>query len=219
MNSYYTLIASLPTLPAQFDDGPIPITAPTLQHRVSMLDHDDQEVVRRLSNFFLWDRQPRDRSDAEVRATHRRLTAEIRNPLVAHLIHHRFEVRTLIAAVRCQRSGFPPPELPDLPLSVWIERHWDQPRFGLDARFDWLPRFCQALDDEQPQQAQWHLFSELWSHWSRLDERYYFTFESFVLYLARWEILHRWSSQNAARGQQRFDDLVDDILQSSGASF
>lgn len=218
MKSYYTLIASLPAMPRQFDDGPIPITASSLGHRISMLDNDDQQIVRQLSDFFLWDRQPRDRSDSDVKAMHQRLTAQIHNPLVAHLVNHRLMMRTLIAAVRCQRNGDPPPDLPELPLSVWIQRHWDQPRFRLDARFDWLPRFCDALDAEQPEQAQWHLFAELWNHWSRLNEQYYFTFESFVLYLARWEVLHRWASQDAAAGKQRFDALVDDILQSSGAS-
>lgn len=218
MKAYYTLIASLPALPRQFDNGPIPITAATLQRRVSMLDDDDQRIVRQLAGFFRWDRQPRDRSDADVRDTHQRLNRDIRNPFVAQLVEHRFEMRTLVAAVRCQRSGLSPPELPNLPLSLWIQQHWDQPRFRLDDRFHWLPRFCDALDDGKPERGQWHLFTELWSHWSRLNERFNFTFESFVLYLARWEILHRWASQNAVSGQQRFDDLVNDILQSSGAS-
>ena len=220
MKSYYTLIASLPPLPRQFDDGPIPITASTLKHRVSMLDHEDQQVVYQLRDFFRWDRQPRDRSDAEVRATSPPFDRRNSQPAGRSIWS--------IIALRCGRwlrpSGanvvdFRRPSLPELPLSVWIRRNWDQPRFRLDARFRWLPRFCQALDEEQPELAKWHLFTELWSHWSRLDESYHFTFESFVLYLARWEILHRWASQDASRGQQRFDDLVVDILQSSGASF
>jgi hypothetical protein len=218
MESYYTLVASLPRLPRNFDDGPLPITAATLRHRVSMLGQDDRKIVQQLSDFFRWDRQPRDRSDADIRATHRRLVAEIRHPLVARLVRHRFEMRTLVAAVRCQRSELGLPELPELPLSVWIQRHWDQPCFRLNARFAWLTPFCQALDDDQPQQAQWHLFTELWNHWSRLDERYHFSFESVVLYLARWEILHRRASQDAERGRQRFSDLVDDILQTGGVS-
>ena len=219
MNYYYTPVASLPPLPRQFDDGPIPITAASLRRRVSMLDIEDQQVVRQLGDFFRWDRQPRDRSDAEVRVTYRRLTSAIRNPLVAHIVHHRFEMRTLVAAIRHQRDGLPPPDLPELPLSIDIQRNWDQPRFRLDARFSWLSPFCQSLDENRPERAKWHLFSELWNHWSRLDEAYYFTFESFVLYLARWEILRRWASQDASRGQQRFDDLVDSILQSGGALF
>ncbi len=215
MKSYYTLVASLPPLPSHFDDGPIPITAATLRHRLSMLDHDHQRVVEQLADFFRWDRQPHDRADADVRATHRRLSAEIRNPLVASLVRHRFEMRTLISAVRCQRAGLVAPELPELPLTVTILRHWDQPYFRLSDRFHWLIPFCQALDNHQPQQAQRLLFTELWSHWSRWDEHYYFSLESVVLYVARWEILHRWASQDAALGQQRFDNLVDNILQRS----
>ena len=217
MTSYYTPVASLPPLPRQFDAGPIPVTAASLRRRVTMLDIEHQQVVRQLGDFFRWDRQPQERSDAEVRVTYRRLTAAIRNPLVTHIVHHRFEMRTLVAAIRHQRGGLPPPDLPELPLSIDIRRNWDQPRFRLDARFSWLPPFCQALDENRPKRAKWHLFSELWNHWSRLDEAYYFTFESFVLYLARWEILRRWVSQDATRGQQRFGDLVDNILQSGGA--
>jgi hypothetical protein len=218
MDSYYTLISSLPRLPRDFEDGDVPITAAALRRRLSMLDHEDRRVVQQLSDFFRWDRQPPDRTDAEIRATHQRLIAEIGNPLVARLVNHRIEMRTLVAAVRCQRDNLPPPELPELPLSVWIHRHWDQPGFRLSTRFDWLPSFCQALDDDQPQQAQRHLFAELWKVWSRLDQRYHFSFESVVLYLARWEILHRWASQDATRGQQRFNDLVDEILRSKMAS-
>jgi hypothetical protein len=218
MDSYYTLISSLPQLPRDFEEGEVPITAATLRRRLSMLDHEHRRIVQQLSDFFRWDRQPPDRTDAEIRATYQRLIAEIRNPLVARLVKHRIEMRTLVAAVRCQRGNLPPPELPALPLSLWIHRHWDQPGFRLSARFDWLPRFCLALDDNQLQEAQRRLFAELWKLWSRLDQHYHFSFESVVLYLARWEILHRWASQDALRGQQRFDDLVDEFLRSKMAS-
>ncbi len=219
MESYYTLIASLPQLPREFDDGPSPITAATLRHRLTMLGHDEREFVRQLSDFFRWDRQPLERTDAEIRAMHRRLRSTIENPFVAKIVHHRFEMRTLTAAIRCQRSGLPLPELPEIPLSAWIQRHWDQTCFRLTARFDWLPRFCQALDDGRPLEAQHCLFEVLWRHWSRLNDRYSFSFESVVLYLARWEILHRWASQNEQRGRQRFHHLVDEILRSGAADF
>ena len=209
MTIYYTFVASLPKLPSLYDAGPIPITASTLRHRMSMLGGDDRHVFNQLSDFFRWDRQPIQRSDAEVIAIHRRLIHEIGNPLVSRVVEHRFEMRTLVAAVRCQRAGAPPPELPDLPASRWIRRHWGLPTFRSSVRYPWLSGFCDALDAEQPEQAQRELFNELWNVWSRLDERYHFSFESIVLYLARWELLHRWASQNAERGKQRFMDLVN----------
>ncbi|TWU32463.1 hypothetical protein [Novipirellula artificiosorum] len=215
---YYTLVASLPALPLHFDSWPIPVTAATLRSRLSMLDDPHRNTVQQLSDFFRWDRQPRDHSDADVIAKQRRLGIEIRNPLVARLVRHRFEMRTLVAAVRSKRAGDSVPELPDFPLSAAIRRHWDQPYFGLNVRYSWLVRFCQALDDHQPSQAQRHLFAELWDHWRRIDQLYHFSFESIVLYLARWEILSRWASQNTELGKQRFDGLVDSILRKEGAA-
>jgi len=212
MKSYYMFVASLPALPRRFDAGPNPITATTLHHRLSLLDEDDRQILDQLSDFFRWDRQPLDRADDEVLAKHRALNNEISNPLVRRLIRHRFEMRTLVAAVRYRRDGLSPPEMPNLPLADSIRRYWDQPYFRLSPQFPWLPRFIKSLEEEHPQQAQWELFDDLWSLWSRLNQRYHFSFESIVLYLARWEILHRWASQDAELGRQRFDDLVDGVL-------
>lgn len=212
MTMYYTLVASLPALPRSFDVGPSPITASTLRHRLSILTDEDRHVVDQLADFFRWDRQPIQRTDAEVIATHQRLNREIDNALVRRLIEHRFEMRTLVAAVRCQREGKRCPPLPELPVSDLIRRHWNQPGFHANSRYHWLDRFCQLLDDDQPKRAQRELFHELWALWSRLDQQYHFAFESIILYLARWEILHRWASQDAELGKQRFDELVDGIL-------
>lgn len=212
MTMYYTLVASLPALPRSFDAGPSPITASTLRFRLTILTDDDRHVVGQLSAFFRWDRQPIQRTDADVIAMHRQLNREIGNPLVRRLIEHRFEMRTLVAAVRCQREGKAFPQLPELPVSALIRRHWNEPGFHMSSRYQWLVKFCQALDADQPLQAQRELFHELWGHWSRLDQQYHFTFESVILYVARWEILRRWASQNAELGQQRFDELVDGIL-------
>jgi len=212
MKSYYMLMASLPPLPSDFDAAPNPITAPTLRNRLLLLDDHDSHVVDQLANFFRWDRQPVDRSEAEVIQKHRQLRKEVHNSLVRKLIHDRFKMRTLVAAVRCQRDGLPMPMLPDMSVSDSIRRHWNQPFFQLSTREPWLEKFCQALDERQPRLAQRYLFEARWQRWTRLSQQYHFSFESVVLYLARWEILHRWSSQDADLGRQRFDHLVDEIL-------
>ncbi len=217
MKSYYMFVASLPPLPSRFDAGTLPITAATLRRRLSLLEEDDQQVLGQLASFFRWDRQTIDRSDAEVVRQFRQLTLQIRNPLVESLVRHRFEMRMLVVALRCRRDGLPPPLLPDLPLAAVIRRNWEQPNFRLNSHVPWLASFCDALDDQEPRQAQQVLFEELWKLWRRLDEQYHFSFETIVLYLARWEILFRWASQNAELGQERFDRLVENVLATSPA--
>jgi hypothetical protein len=217
MTIYYTLIASLPALPKSFDAGPSPITASTLKRRLSILTDEHREVVDRLASFFRWDRQPVQRTEAEVIEMHQRLNRQLSNTLARTLLEHRFEMRTLVAAVRCQRDGRACPALPQLPVSETIRRHWNQPGFQLSRRYHWLNAFCQAMDNNEPIQAQRVLFSELWDYWSRLSQQYHFCFETLILYLARWEILHRWASQNAEVGKDRFSAVLERVLSQTPA--
>jgi hypothetical protein len=64
--SYYMLVSSLPQLPARFDAGRLPISWPTLRNRLRMLEVEDGRVTRQIGQYFLWDRQPIDRTDNEV---------------------------------------------------------------------------------------------------------------------------------------------------------
>ena len=56
------------------------------------------------------------------------------------------------------------------------------------------------------------LLGVTWNHWAKLAERYFFSFEAVLLYLARWEIVSRWTSRDAALGRQRFHQLVTESL-------
>jgi hypothetical protein len=216
MKSYYMLIASLPTLPTRFDVGVNPITRQTLAHRLQTLDDDDGRIIEQLADFFRWDRQPIDRTDNEVVTTFHKIDSAIGNPLVRWVVNHRFEMRCLVAATRCRRDGLDCPELPELPVSAVIRRQWEEPYFGLSSQYPWLVRFDNALDKRQPRDAQHVLFDELWSVWSRLNQRYHFAFESIVLYLARWEILDRWASQDEGSGRERFHGLVESVISRRG---
>ena len=51
-----------------------------------------------------------------------------------------------------------------------------------------------------------------WSRWAKLAEQYFFSFEAVLLYLARWEIVSRWTSRDATLGRQRFEQLVTESL-------
>ena len=50
----------------------------------------------------------------------------------------------------------------------------------------------------------------------KLADNFHFSFETILLYLARWEIVDRWTRLDAAPGRQRFDRLLAQTLESDG---
>ncbi len=211
------LVASLPQLPGRFDAGRLPISWPALLNRLSMLDHDDRQITRLIGMYFLWDRQPLDRTDDEVIARYRELLHNSSNYLVRHLIRTRTEIRLLISALRRHRTGAGPPTW-DLRhtgsemLASHVCHHWNEPSFGLGFRHRWLETFIRSYDAGEMREAQRVVFNERWHDWTRIAEKYTFTFEAVIVYLVRWEIVDRWTSQNADAGKTRFAKLIEETL-------
>jgi hypothetical protein len=211
MGHYYTLVASLPQLPPSFDAVRLPISAASLQQRLDLLAPQDRLTVERLTTFFVWDRQPLGRTDDDVWETYRNLQREIVNPLAKRVIDYRVDMRTIVAGLRMKRydEGYP---RGDRPVIDWIRHHWNEPFFGLARSYPWIEPFSTAVFAGEVLAAQQVLFHDLWKVWSRWAEDYHFRFENIVLYLARWEIVERWTSRNAEEGRHRFDDLLAETL-------
>jgi hypothetical protein len=210
--SYYTLIASLPHLPLHFEEADrIPITRPRLLDRLRLLHPEDRKVIDQVTSFLAWDRQPLDRSDEEVIARYESLMTSVSNPLVREVINTRIDVRTIISAMRRRRSGAAPPP----GVGRWVDhirRHWNHPEFYLAGRYPWISDVQRMIQEGQARETQRLLFGVSYGSWSRMAERYTFSFEAIILYLARWEIIDRWTSQNVETGRQRFDKLITETL-------
>ena len=215
--SYYMLVSSLPQLPTRFDAGRLPISWPALRDRLRMLEPRDSEVTRQVGLYFLWDRQPLDRTDDEVIDRYQELMRHTTNHLVRHLVRSRTEMRLIISCVRCRAAGAEPPK--------WIDRiadragtlghmrkHWLDPNFNLGVHHRWVEAFRKQLDAGDMREAQRVVFNERWSDWSRIAERQTFSFEAIIAYLVRWEIIDRWTSQNAKAGKVRFNKLIEETL-------
>jgi hypothetical protein len=205
------LIASLPNLPAHYDVDRTPITRPRLLERLQMLHPDDAKVIDQVSAFLVWDRQPLDRTDDEVVATYDRLQDEISNPLVRELIDDRMDVRSIVAAIRHRRSGMEP----STGVGQWAEhlrRNFNEPEFNLHGRYPWIRKMDRMLADGDPMGAQRLLFDIRYRNYSLMAERYTFSFEAIIVYLARWEIIERWTSQDLEAGRERFEKLITETL-------
>ncbi len=209
--SYHTLIASLPPLPPRFDVERDPISAPRLEQRLRMLDEDDAEVIEQWRGFLVWDRQPLDRTDAEFIAKYEQLMHDISNPVLREMIQIRIDTRTIVSAVRLKRAGLPAPR----GVGQWVEhirRNYGEPQFNLSGRYPWIGEFEALLAAGDAMGAQRLLFETSYTQWSRMAEQYTFSFEAILLYLARWEIIDRWTSRNSETGQHRFDTILVETL-------
>lgn len=182
-----------------------------------MLEPEDRLVTRQLALYFLWDNQPLDRTDAEVIARYHELLQEAANPLVRHLIQNRTAMRLILSAIRRQRAGLgPPPWAGNVrgaeELTNHIRKHWHQPYFNLGSRYRWVEPFTKLYDAGDTVAAQRVLFAQRWRDWTKIAEQHTFSFEAVIAYLVRWEIVDRWASQNAAAGQARFANLIEETL-------
>ena len=209
--AYYTLIASLPHLPAHFDVARPPITRPRLESRFRLLTEDDARTLGQLADFLAWDRQPLNRSDDQVVLEYQRLKEATRHSLVLELMEHRIDVRTIVGALRRRRNGDGPPVGVGR-LVEPIRRSWTEPWFGLQRRFDWIDAFDDQMRSGEAVTAERVLYETTWQTWCRLAARFTFSFEAVLLYWARWEIVERWTSRDAAAGQTRFDQLIEETL-------
>lgn len=212
-HSYYTLIASLPALPSRFDVDRCPITWPRLETRLRMLDANDQLTLKRLVDFLAWDRQPLQRTDQEVIAHYRALTATDGHRLVRSIIDQRTDMRLIISAIRRRRLDLGPP--PDLgQWSGLIRRRWNTPQFGLQARFPWIAEVERLLAEGAADAIERLVLSVQWAMYVRAEPYPLFSFEAVLLYVARWAVVHRWTSQNATLGRERFESTLSKLLES-----
>ena len=209
--SYHTLIASLPPLPPRFDVRRDPISAPRLEQRLRLLEDVDAAVIDQWRGFLLWDRQPLDRTDDEFIAKYAELTCNISNATLREMIEIRVDIRTIVSALRLRRAGMPF----TTGVGQWVEhirRNYTEPQFKLAGQYSWIGKFDQLLAAGDALGAERLLLSTNYQQWSRMAERYTFSFEAILLYLARWEIIDRWTSCNFEAGKLRFESILQETL-------
>jgi len=208
-NAYYTLMASLPPLPTRFDVQRLPISPARLEGRLKMLEPEDATVVDALRTFLFWDRHRRDWSDGEVVERYDQLMQNLENSVAREIVEFRMDTRTILSGLRRRRCGLPPP--PGVgPWTGHIRRHWQQRDFSLGWRFPWIDEIETLLDTDHLLRIHHILLDHAWQHWCRLAEEHVFDFESLLLYLARWEVMARWTNLDSSLGATRFEELIEE---------
>jgi len=176
-----------------------------------MLGEHDRSVVEQVQGFLLWDRQHPERTDEEVQQEFDRLMKSITNTLVRDIVGHRMDVRTITSALRRRRLGLTPPSGVGQYVAH-IQKHWEQLDFRLAREHPWIPLVRRHMEANEPFQAERQLLLATWNRWVKLADEFHFSFEKILLYLARWEIVDRWTRLNESLGRQRFENLLAETL-------
>jgi hypothetical protein len=208
---YYMLVASLPHMPRTFEVDQLPISWIRLRQRLAMLSPQDMNVVDQVEGFLRWDRQHPERTDDEVQREYHRLMKNITNEVVRDIIAHRMDVRTITSGLRRRRLGLGPPSGVGRYVEP-IRENWAHPDFRLAREQPWIPLVRRHLEANEPLAAERQLLLATWNRWVQLADKFYFSFETVLLYLARWEIINRWVLLNESVGRQRFETLLTETL-------
>lgn len=220
---YFTLMASLPHL-LRFDRAQrLPINRERLDSRLAWLRPEDARTVGQAEQFLEWQRQPLDRTDAQMVARYLALTTEVREPALRRMIELRFGLRVTMAALRRRSSGLPVPPRSEIwgagPFVQHIERHWSDPDFKLAARFPWLPQARALLERGAALPLERLLMGVVWDHLGEVAYGHYFDFDALLVYLFRWDILDRWLRYQPEAAATRIDRLVSEALGERGRLF
>jgi hypothetical protein len=105
-----------------------------------------------------------------------------------------------------------PPHKKIFGFSYWyfiITNYWYEPGFGLSKQLPWILEANELLLANKSLKLEKLLFSVVWEQYQRESLGHYFDFEAVVLYVLRWDLVSRWTSNNSDIALNRFNHLVD----------
>lgn len=213
---YYTLVASLPHLP-RFDRAKmLPISIERLNARGSILEPEDAAVLDQALTYFAYERQPVDRTDAQIVAFYHDIMNKTDQPTLRAIIDFGLTQRTIMAALRRRHRGLPSPR-PGEPWGVgpWarhIERNWSDANFNLAGVYPWIPECRQLLESEQPLALEKRLMGLFWDYVDRLADGQYFTFDVVLVYVCKWQLVNRWLLYDERAAATRFEQLLTEVI-------
>ena len=214
-DDYVTLMASLPALGPMLVARHAPINPIRLQTRLKQLRPEHFAELTAAADLLAWSRLPLTGTDAALARRTRSVIPTLTSPTLAELVRDRMEMRTLVAALRRRHGGQDAPVDVDWGYGRFVRRiqsGWREPDFGLARNFPWVNAARECLENEESQGLERILLEQAWRLADRVGEGHIFNFEAVALYVARWQLLYRWTKYDAEAAAARFGELVADAL-------
>lgn len=212
---YFTLIGSLPHLPAPDRAERLPINRQRLLPRFAMLDERETRDLALAGDLLFWERSAAFESDAEVNRRTTWSLREISHPGLRRFVEYWMELRTVLAALRRQARGMGATSEGETwgvgPRALWIERNWDQPDYRLGAVHPWIGEARELLAAGRAEELQRLETDLLWKYLSRVAEPDPFSFDAVYAYRFKWYLLDRWLARDPEAATERFRHLVEEV--------
>jgi hypothetical protein len=194
----------------------LPVNFERLQQRLRMLSDDDFRIVESAQHFLFWHHHPMERTNLEFAEHYRQIRQLVQQPVILDILEYRMDVRTIVAALRRRHYKHPAPDRGDSwGVGQWlshIEKHWQEPDFGLASVYPWIEEVARLLEDDQPLQLEKRLLTLIWNYLDRHDTHGMFSLEAVIIYLFKWDIVNRWLMYQPHQAKLRFDRLANRTL-------
>ncbi len=140
----------------------------------------------------------------------------LHSPLAKKVVQWHLELRTIIAALRQRQLERDKPE----PRDQWgygdsvpvILNNWQLDDFGLSTRFPWIKSVIKLLEQHDPYRLEKMLLDLNWQYYTRLGQGHYFDFNAVIIYVLRWDIVHRRTTYDEQKALTRFKVLLNEGL-------
>lgn len=211
---YTMLMSSLPYLPSLFAVKETPLSRLQLNQRLGMLEPEDALTLRRIQAVMRWNGLSLESTDQQLVANFEHLIVQLDgHRALQEVIKTRFELLTILAALRRRHSGkLPPARGVRWGYERWvshIERHWTEPGFRLERAFPWILDATRYLEDHDPVGLERLLMTTAWRHLGRASEGHYFDFEAVVIYALHFALIEYWSGWDERTSKARFQKLLE----------
>ena len=216
VDSYITLVSSLPYLPPFEKAERSPITRLRLEQRLHILEADDARQLAIAEALVSWRMSlAKPKTDKEMVLRYRVAMQKITQPALREFIEFRIDQQTILAGLRQRHAGLGSPIVePVTVASRWagfIASHWDASDFKLAAVYPWIPKAQSYLEANDARGLDSLLMNIIWQRLSRIAETNRFGFEAVFAFVFKWDILQAWLARDAAKATSRFQELIKEV--------
>jgi hypothetical protein len=204
--AYPMILAALPHHGDLFSARRPPVSRIGLERRLALLPDADRCEIAAIEGLLNWDRAQRFASDTAFLDEAEATVARLRSQSVRALVEERLSMRSIVAALRMRAMGALAPRgrWGRTPHAWRIERGWERAGFGLGPAQAWVGRVEACMSAGDAMGAEREILGEVWRRLGRAGVRHPSGYVAILIYVLRWNVIDRWTRQNAQEAGARF---------------